>query len=90
MARKPGKVPLTEVLSNEWGRDVAAARRAAEAAEAGREQLDIQSQALEFDRAGFDQRNTIIAQNNRIIELLEYLAGRAHVESQARESPGDE
>lgn len=82
MAKKPApKARFTEVFSNEWGRDVAAARRAAEAAEAGREQLDVQSQALEFDRAGFDQRNTIIAQNNEIIGLLRYVAEQLHEES---------
>lgn len=95
---KYGKVGTSEVLSNKWGRDVAAARRSAEAVVTGREQLDVQEQLLTYEKSAFDQRNTIIAQNNRLIEigertntLLEYLADRVFEESQGRgaDSPVD-
>lgn len=87
----------SEILSNEWGRDVAASRRAAEAArdrqyqlEQGASQHQLLAHAAWQNDVLIQQNTALIAQGERTIELLSYLADRAYedgVRSAQQEAP---
>lgn len=76
---------LTEIFSNEWGRDVGAARRAAEAAkdrqyqiQQGASQQQLMAHMAWQNDVLIQQNAVLVAQGERQIELLAYLADRAY------------
>lgn len=78
-----GTPRFSEIFTNEWGRDVAAARRAAELARVGNSQLEMQSAALDFARISVDQQQRLIAQNDEMIALLRYMADVTYEEKRS-------